>query len=303
MKIEQQTTHGKQFLSDFNVLCRTRNRWSVWQDFVDMAAYSIANSCEHRQDVKDQRERAYLSIANKYSKEELIIFVRLLADTVLALEENDAQDFLGDIYMGMNFGGEHGQFFTPWTVAELMADIMTDSNTMNAQLEQNGYISVNDCACGAGCMLLAFANSCKNRHKINYQQSVLFVAQDIDPVVAKMCYIQLSLRGCPGYVIVGNSLSEPPVGDVLHPSIEDPNNLWYTPLYFLRLWDFYIAECKSRKDGEHKKEEDKAPTYDIPSKVKTQESVKAYSSSLKDYGNSDTIKKIRKFFGFTPKKQ
>ena len=44
------------------------------------------------------------------------------------------------------------------------------------------------------------------REEINYQQNAYFVAQDIDPLVAKMCYIQLSLLGCPGVVIIGNTL-------------------------------------------------------------------------------------------------
>ena len=34
----------------------------------------------------------------------------------------------------------------------------------------------------------------------------ILVAQDIDPLVAKMCYIQLSLLGCSGVVIIGNTL-------------------------------------------------------------------------------------------------
>lgn len=265
-----------------------------------MTAYTIANACEWRQDVKDKREQSYLAVAKKYNKEELSLFAKLFADTTMALEENAAQDFLGDIYMDMNFGGDHGQFFTPWSVAELMADIMTDSNTMRTQLAQNGYISVNDCACGAGCMLLAFANSCKTRYNINYQQSVLFVAQDIDPVVAKMCYIQLSLLGCPGYVIVGNSLTEPPTGDVLHPSVRDPNNLWYTPLYYMRLWDFYISECKSRSSNEIV---DDKPSYTVPSTPKAEEAVKTYRTISKTGNKSETIRKIRKFLGFTPKKQ
>lgn len=38
---------------------------------------------------------------------------------------------------------------------------------------------MSDPACGAGALLLAFANECKRNH-INYQTSVFFVAQDID---------------------------------------------------------------------------------------------------------------------------
>ena len=51
---------------------------------------------------------------------------------------------------------------------------------------------MNDSACGAGAMLIAFANAAK-QYGINYQKQVLFVAQDIDHTAAMMCYIQLSL--------------------------------------------------------------------------------------------------------------
>lgn len=58
-------------------------------------------------------------------------------------------------------------------------------------LKGKRYISVNDPACGAGAMLIAFANVAK-KHGINYQKHVLFVAQDIDRTAAMMCYIQMS---------------------------------------------------------------------------------------------------------------
>jgi hypothetical protein len=88
---------------------------------------------------------------------------------------------------------------------------------------------VNDSCCGAGALLIAFANEAK-RQGINYQQSIEFVAQDIDFTAAMMCYIQLSLIGCAGYVIVGNTLTTPPTEPLAN------QNVWYTPLYFLDVW-------------------------------------------------------------------
>jgi hypothetical protein len=64
---------------------------------------------------------------------------------------------------------------------------------------------------------------------INFQHDVLFVGQDVDPVVARMCYIQMSLLGMPGYVIIGNSLLYPPTGRI-HPECE----YLYTPMYFIQ---------------------------------------------------------------------
>ena len=70
------------------------------------------------------------------------------------------------------------------------------------------YRTASDPACGAGAMLIAFANAAK-RHGINYQKHVLFVSQDIDRTAAMMCYIQMSLLGCPAVVVIGDSLTRP----------------------------------------------------------------------------------------------
>lgn len=70
-----------------------------------------------------------------------------------------------------------------------------------------------------------------------YQKHVLFVAQDIDRTAAMMCYIQMSLLGCPAVVVIGDSLTRPfPNSD---------NEAWYTPFYYLNQWRF-----ASKKDEE-----------------------------------------------------
>ncbi|MCC2817230.1 SAM-dependent methyltransferase [Lachnoclostridium pacaense] len=97
-------------------------------------------------------------------------------------------------------------------------------------------MSVSDPACGAGALLIAFANSARE-HGFNYQEKVLFVAQDIDATAAKMCYIQLSLLGCSACVIIGDSLVKPG----FHPD----NEVYYTPMYYLNAWRF----CK-KTEGE-----------------------------------------------------
>jgi len=94
-------------------------------------------------------------------------------------------------------------------------------------IEQQGFITVHEPTCGAGAMLIAFAHVCQKRD-IDFQRNVLFIAQDIDPVVARMCYIQMSLLGMPGYVIIGNSLLYPPTKK-MHPECE----YLFTPLYYI----------------------------------------------------------------------
>ena len=234
--IRGSTEIEKQFVDHFKQLCQRHNAWQVWQDFIEMSACSIANAVDKRPDIWKQREDGYLEIVKRYSKEELELICDMFSMTVLALEENPAQDFLGKYYMQLDFGSNwHGQFFTPWHIAELMARL--DIDDVEKQLKTEDYISVCDTCCGAGCMLLAFAIVCKEDAEVNYQQSVIFVGQDIDPVVAKMCYVQISLLGCPGYVVVGNSLTNRIGGHILAPVYDKPENIWFTPLYFTDIWN------------------------------------------------------------------
>ena len=109
--------------------------------------------------------------------------------------------------------GNHwkGQFFTPYCVCKMMSEITVGD--VDRQIEENGYISICDPACGAGATLIAAVNSMRNA-KHNFQNHVLFVGQDIDRIVGMMCYIQLSLLGCAGYICIGNTITNPLVGHV-----------------------------------------------------------------------------------------
>ena len=85
---------------------------------------------------------------------------------------------------------------------------------------------------------MAFANAC-TRQEINYQTSVLFTAQDIDYIVGLMCYLQLSLMGCAGYVVIGDTLRHPLTALDRRGLIPRPDqNIWYTPFYFRDIWHY-----------------------------------------------------------------
>ena len=85
--------------------------------------------------------------------------------------------------------------------------------------------TVNDCCCGAGCLLIAFANEAR-KAKMDFQNRIVFVAQDLDFTAAMMCYIQLSLLGCKAIVKVGNSLTDPFI-----PADLEGSDVWYSPMY------------------------------------------------------------------------
>ena len=181
--------YKKEFLSIFNSLCGRHGRWEVWSDFIQLTAIDISNVTDKGNAPK--RAADARNIAKKYSEDEIKRMAEMLMQMVYAIDENPDQDFLGELYMACNLGNDHaGQFFTPYNVCQCMSEITYD---VPALLDGKGFIAVNDPACGAGALLLSFANACK-RHDINYQQKVLFVAQDIDYTVGLMCYISKYLN-------------------------------------------------------------------------------------------------------------
>jgi len=227
---KQKINPEKEFLRVFKQLTNRHRSWDVWRDFIVMYACALSNPVDKQH--YDEREALYLRTIKKYNKQEQPLFSELAAHTVMALEENPEQDFLGSIYMSLNLGNQHnGQFFTPYHVCELMAEISMQDAVL--KIEKEGYITINDPCCGAGATLIAGVHAAKKRLEkadYNYQNHVFVVAQDIDMTVALMCYIQLSLIGVAGYVKVGNSLTDPITTN------DSTENYWYTPMYFFPVW-------------------------------------------------------------------
>lgn len=219
------------------------SKWQVWQDFILMFATSIANVFPgpHR----EHREKMYLDTAKKYSKQELENIAHMMALVVMGMEKDPDQDFLGELFMAMELGSNWaGQFFTPYGICQAMATMTYSDEIVKTQCEQNGFISVSDPACGAGALLIAFANACKS-HGMNYQERALFIAQDIDVLAGMMCYIQLSLMGCAGHVIVDNTLTKPAQfydRRALLPV--DGTNVWTTPMMYSDTWQIRQIAAK-----------------------------------------------------------
>lgn len=229
-----------EFSKRFEMLCRTKGSWEAWADFVTMSAITISNSLDREGETHDQREQEYLRIINRYSKPEQAIFPELFALMVKALDDDPEQDFLGDMFMSLNLGNHwKGQFFTPYNVCRMMAEMQIDG--IESLVERQGWVSINDSCCGAGALLIAARNAMARR-KIGYT-GALYVAQDIDRTAALMCYIQLSLLGCAGYVVVADSLLYPAVGPGGSPLLISPTpeqEIWLMPALYDETWRMRI---------------------------------------------------------------
>ena len=144
---KQKIDSKKEFLRVFNQLTNRHRSWDVWRDFIVMYACALSNPMDKQH--YDDREALYLRTIKKYNKQEQPLFSELAAHTVMALEDNPEQDFLGSIYMSLNLGNQHnGQFFTPYHICELMAEVTMQDSVL--KIEKEGYITINDPCCGAG---------------------------------------------------------------------------------------------------------------------------------------------------------
>ena len=219
--VEYKSDYHKRFIEVFRNLTQRYGRFQVWSDFVVMTACAISNAFDMR--FTPQREEVYKECASRYGANEIEQIAEMFSMTIMALDNNPEQDFLGDIFGSLNLHNEwHGQFFTPYHIGSMMARMQLPDKPEDLSSEKP--ITISDPCCGAGCLLIACANEAK-RVGINYQEKMVFYAQDIDRIAALMCYIQLSLLGCKAYIKIGNSLTDP-----LTKNESLDENIWLTPM-------------------------------------------------------------------------
>lgn len=245
-----------EFAKTFSSLCQTKSSWEVWSDFVTLSAIAIVNAVDQKEETHNTREREYSNIIQGYSTQERDVFPHLLAQMITSLVENPEQDFLGGLFMLLDLGNHwKGQFFTPYDICRLMAAIVIRDR--EPQIQQHGWTNICDPCCGAGALLIAARNE-MIRHGFGPDQA-LYVAQDVDRTAALMCYLQLSLLGCAGYVVVGNSLTQPivnPTGSPLLIAPTEEQEIWLMPGLNNPIWLNRIQQEKL-KCVKNASEEDK----------------------------------------------
>jgi len=231
------TEREKEWIDTFNSLDPSRSGWQIWADVISAMAIALANVNDPDEKRKERREKEYERCMKNLDLQKM---GKLLAIITEALEEK-TEDFLGKMYMALGMGSHWtGQFFTPANISRMMAEVTIDPEVCKRKIEDHGYISMTDPTCGAGVNLIAACEALFN-NGINYQQHVFVTGQDIDRVVAQMCFIQLSLLGCAGYVCVADTLCNPVTGlSELVPNEKEGQDFWYTPMYWTDTWQMRI---------------------------------------------------------------
>lgn len=202
----------QKFCAKLDALAYERSHYEVFCNWANLAALALHQfpyqaGLLPKDKLFERIEAQYLEQAAKHSKEILEGFASLLAITLLALNQQWG-DFLGSVYMEMELGGKKskqatGEFFTPYSLAKLSAEItLSDCEEI---IERQGYITISEPAVGAGSMLIA---ACEVVVQKGYepQTRVLFEAVDINPLCCHMSYIQFAALDLSGIVCHGDTL-------------------------------------------------------------------------------------------------
>lgn len=191
-------TETKEFVRALESLSRTRHRWDVFRDWTEMAACTLYNILFHDQKI----EAEYLACVGRYEPDEARTMAEMLGMVLSALSTGP-RDFMGEVFSGSLLMNEnHGQFFTPYELSLTMARMVITEDS----IPRGKIISISEPSCGAGGMVIAAATVLEELG-VNCAADVYFEARDLDPICARMAYIQMTALGLSGEVICGNTLT------------------------------------------------------------------------------------------------
>ncbi len=220
------TEAQNQFIDLFGQTARYHHRYKVFSDFVQCGAIAMHN----RFCPDEGLEKQYMAIIKGYEREDVKRLARLLALVQIALNAQPC-DFLGMSFMQLKLGDKHrGQFFTPWSVATMMARLQFIG--LEQKLLTQPFVTISEPACGAGAMMIAAALELQS---LGYDPALHMWGScvDNDVVAMSMAYIQLASLGIPGEVVLGNALAD------------ERRLVMYTPMHWLEQWPRRLQRLKT----------------------------------------------------------
>jgi len=199
--------YGKETYKQLEEVCRFGYNFSqVFSDFVETVLSALLSFTDNLRyaDVADRirenrltgvYEDRYMSLIARYKENKdraqgsrpADFFTHAWAQLQLETAQTQ-QDVLGEIYEACMGRPEHGQFFTPPQITDLLAGM----------IDAKDGETVSDPACGAGRFFIAQSKIHSGLH---------YVGVDIAPVIARMCVLNMWLFDLYADIYEGNSLS------------------------------------------------------------------------------------------------
>ncbi len=190
----------------FMRLASSRRVHKVVDDWAMAAACTLEASPWHQMRMTlpprlVEAEKDYLQAIKGYSADEVKILAEALAEFIAIADAHG--DPLAELYSELELTSSRaGQFFTPWSLSELMGQMMIGD--LAAEVEKKGYASISDPACGAGTTLLAAASAAEVAG-VDVGR-LFFHGCDIDLTVSNLAFINLAARGYVGVIEHGDTL-------------------------------------------------------------------------------------------------
>ncbi len=194
----------KAFIKRITALDHEKSPYDTFRDFCEMAFCAYAKTTAPTPERAQELEDRYMQIVGTYrDKDTVRAYPELLGLAANAIRQGC--DFLGSVATEMEIlNAQIGQFFTPYEVARFMA--MMSLEDAAALIGQNGFVTLQEPASGAGGMVLAAADAL-TQQGFDPGLHMLVNAIDISPLCFHMTFLQLSLRGIPALVEHGNTLT------------------------------------------------------------------------------------------------
>jgi type I restriction-modification system DNA methylase subunit len=224
-KIVHEKVDVASFIKLFNTLTSKYSSYQLFDDFLELTFLSCAYGVYRKSQKGEEMEKRYQILREKFTQEEFLVLDKLSEILREGLRE-EYQDFLGSVFHGLELHNKYkGQFFTPYNLCLMMAQITTSKGSFEHAILEKGYMSVDEPSVGAGANLIAMAevlnrytdSSC-NQGEVFMKGTILEGSQlndklfmkgtDIDRRCVYMSYIQLSILDIPASIIWGNTLTQ-----------------------------------------------------------------------------------------------
>lgn len=173
------------------IISKGHHGYSVFEDWIGLMFFAF-----QRDDPK------YLEIMGKYRNTEPMgkrpadYFAGATASVMRYMRATN-EESLSTLYEEYAANHYAGQFFTPPSVAQMMAKIV------QKKPPKTGRFLINDPACGAGICLVSAAKE----QTFEENSRAIFVGQDVDLNCARMTALNLMFFNLDGVIIWGNTLS------------------------------------------------------------------------------------------------
>lgn len=229
-----ETPETKEFIKKLNSLDHSLSVREKFRDLMEMGYCAYAKLTALTQERADELEARYMRIVGHYQDKDTVRAYPELLEMVQSAVEGGGVDFLGSVAGQLNvLDDDKGQIFTPYSVSKLMAHM--NLHDMGAFIEQQGYFTFCEPACGAGSLVLAAADVVQEMG-YNPTLHMLVQATDISAIAYYMAYLQLTFRGISAGVIRGDTIR-----------LEQFESAWTVPAMMFKMRHGHLSFTKSEQ--------------------------------------------------------